>query len=122
MTDEQKLLFFQCLFAAAWTDGTLGDEERDILTTLASHVELTDAARSRVWSWFDEAPKEPAWESVDPSMQRSLVEQVFFITSSDGVVNIDEMKLLDRLRIRLGFDEAEFHRLLIDAERALATH
>ena len=120
MTNEQKLTFFQCLFATAWTDGTLGEDERGILTTLFNHVELLQEHRAIVSGWFDHSPEEPQWAtSVDDGMRTQLVEQVFFIAASDGVVNTDEIALLNRLRTKLGMDEPEFQKILVGVEKSL---
>lgn len=119
MTDEQKLIFFQYLFAIAWVDGTLGADEHEILVGLFNVVELGDSARAEVAAWFDAPPAVPDWTDVDPGMREVLVEQVFRIAASDGVVNVDEIAMLDRLREKLAMDDAQFQSILVKVEKTL---
>lgn len=122
MTPEQKRTFLQCLFTAAWTDGSLQASEHAILATLYNNVDLPPADREVVDRWFDEPPPEPDWltASSSPELRKALVSQVVLVAASDGAVDIDEMGLLERLRTRLGMDDAEFQKVVLEVEKVLA--
>lgn len=122
MTNDEKVTFFQCLFAIAWTDGEIGEQENAILATLFNNVSLADDQRDVVSRWFDTEPPEPDWSipAADAAMRESLVSQVFLIAASDGVVNAAEIAMLDRLRDRLGMPNDEFQSIAVEVEKMLA--
>ncbi len=122
MSSEQKLQFLHFLFASAWSDGELVTEEREILQTILSGVDLPKDAVNHVWAWFEEAPEEPNWEDLkeDPVMREVFMRQAMVLAGSDMVFNIEEIQYLDRLREKTGMEEAEYHSLWSDVEKLLA--
>lgn len=122
MTNDEKVMFFQCLFAIAWTDGGIGEQENAILATLFNNVELDPERRSEISRWFDAAPPEPDWPTAAASseLRRALVGQVFLIAASDGIVNADEIAMLERLRDRLSMPNDEFQAIAVEVEKVLA--
>ena len=122
MSSEQKLQFLHFLFASAWSDGELVTEEREILQTILSGVDLPKEAVNHVWAWFEEAPEEPNWEDLreDPVMREVFMRQAMVLAGSDMVFNIEEIQYLDRLREKTGMEEADYQSLWKDVEKLLA--
>ncbi len=121
MNTEQKNLFFQCLFSVAWTDGTVGEEERELLTGMVEHLTMDEEERERLARWFESPPDEPDWRTaVSGELADQLVRQVFLVAASDGVVNTDEISMLERLRMRMEMTQEHFQSLLVEAEKLLA--
>ncbi len=122
MTVEEKRMFLQCLFAAAWVDGEIGVAENAILATLFNHVEMPPADRDVVAAWFDAAPPEPNWEMAasTPELRTALLEQVFLVAASDGTVDARELVLLERLRSRLRLTDDEFNAAVQKIEKLVA--
>lgn len=124
MTFEEKQTFLQCLFAIAWVDGEIGPNENAILATLFNHVELPQEEREVVATWFDSPPPEPDWQhaAATPELRTALLEQVFLVAASDGLVDSRELGLLERLRTRLGVSDKEFAAVATKIEKLVTGH
>lgn len=119
MTDEEKRVFLQCLFSAAWVDGSIGESEQAILATLYNNVELPPDDRDVVDAWFETPPPEPDWlrAARDPKLRRTLFKQVYLIAASDGNVDLAEFGMLDRLRGKLDLSDEEFSTIASEIEQ-----
>lgn len=122
MTDDEKRSFLQCLFSAAWVDGSIGETEHAILATLYNNVELPADVRDEIDGWFDSAPPEPDWfqAASNTELRDTLVKQVFLIAASDGNVDTAELGLLERLKVKLGLSDRELGALTAEVEKILA--
>ena len=96
---ERELLFrFLCAFA--WVDGEVSDEERRFVRRLMAKVELTDAERLDVESWFLHAPES---KSVDPAQipaehRRLFVDSMRALIFMVGLVTESERAYLEELK------------------------
>ncbi len=122
MTNEEKRVFLQCLFSAAWVDGSIGEKENALLATLYNNVDLPADEREVVDGWFDSPPPEPDWflAAANEELRDALFKQVFLIAASDGNVDVAEVGLLERLKSKLGLEDHEFAALTSEVERILA--
>lgn len=122
MTVDEKRLFLQCLFTIAWVDGSIAPMENALLATLFNHVALPADERETISAWFDAAPPEPDWAQVEamPELRTTLLEQVYLVAASDGRVEAGEVGLLERLRTRLGVDDAEFEAIARKIEKIVS--
>lgn len=122
MTNEEKQVFLQCLFSAAWVDGSIGEKENALLATLYNNVELPAEQRDVIDGWFDSPPPEPDWfkAASNAELRDALFKQVFLIAASDGNVDMAEVGLLERLKSKLGLSDQEFAALTAEVERIIA--
>ena len=121
MSPEEQVTFLQYLFDAAWADGALASEEAEILSTILSGIEASDDELTRIRAWFDSAPPEPDWAVARGNAELSeiLMRQAMVLAGSDLEYSQDEMAYLERLRERLGMDEAVYHGIWQRVERLL---
>ena len=122
MTSEQRLLFLQYLFAAAWSDGELAEEEREILRTMIYGAELREDMAKICDGWFGERPEEPDWSQLaeDTEMRNIMMRQAMVLAGSDMEFSAAEISYLDRLRERTGMEEAEYYAIWKEVEGLLA--
>ena len=122
MTSEQRLLFLQYLFATAWADGELADEEREILRTMIYGAELSPETAQICSGWFDQRPDEPDWEYLarDSAMRTIMMRQAMVLAGSDMEFSSSEIAYLDRLRERTQMDTDEYYSIWKEVEKLLA--
>lgn len=123
MNPDDYLAFYQYLFAAAWTDGSLGAPEASILRKLLAEAPGGAGDAEVVEGWFSQAPAAPDWSAArgDAVLRESLVRSVMEIAAADGAVNLSEMRFVDALRREIGMDEGELHRIQVEVEKSRAT-
>lgn len=121
MTPAERLKIVHFLFAAAWADGQLGPEEGDILATLLSTVELTEAELEGVQSWFSSEPPAPDWSSLnnDPVTREAVLRQAMVLTGSDLSYSVDEVEFLERLARLAGIENDRFQAIWREVEALL---
>ena len=121
MTPHERLKIVHFLFAAAWADGELAQEEGDILATLLSTIELEPGELDRVQGWFSAAPPSPDWTSLsqDPETSEAVVRQALVLAGADLTYSLDEIQFLERLRKLAGLDDARFHAMWREVEQLL---
>ncbi|MGM0557894.1 MAG: TerB family tellurite resistance protein [Myxococcota bacterium] len=109
---------FRVLFAIAWTDGELAEQERMFLKELYERVETDFDAGP----WFEKPPQAPDWNRLraDAETKEALLRQAMHVAAADQRVTIEENWLLDRLRAHLGLSEDRFHELQLEVEQQRA--
>lgn len=122
MTSEQRLLFLQYLFAAAWSDGEIAEEEREILRTMIYGAELTAETAAICSDWFTTRPSEPDWEALanDSVMRTIMMRQAMVLAGSDMEYSASEIAYLDRLRERTQMEADEYYSIWKEVEGLLA--
>ena len=123
MTHEEKRQFFQCLFAIAWVDGSIGKMENAILATLFNNVELSPEIREEVHEWFDAAPPDPDWEAAGSNAETRdlLLRQVYLVAAADGNVDASEFSMLQGLREKLNVDDDAFNAMAQEIEKIVGS-
>lgn len=121
MTPAERLKIVHFLFAAAWADGQLGQEEGDILATLLSSVELTEAELEGVQAWFKAEPPAPDWSSLnnDPTTREAVLRQAMVLTGADLSYSVDEVNFLERLARLAGIENDRFQAIWREVETLL---
>ena len=106
---------FQTLFAVAWADGELREDERTLLSDLIQRSEVG----GEVGHWFDEAPDEPNWGALkDNAVAASaIMRQAMHMAAADQSVQYEETLLLERLRKKLGLSEQQLASLQREVEQ-----
>ncbi|MFP4599553.1 MAG: hypothetical protein ACOC9J_05380 [Persicimonas sp.] len=115
MTSIDMKDVFQTLFAVAWADGELKEQERRFLGDLVERSE----AGSEASKWFTEPPAEPDWNrlSADASLAATVLRQAIYMAATDKTVQYEETLVLDRLREQLGISKEDFQRIQQEVER-----
>ncbi len=121
MKVEDRMGMMQYLFAAAWADGALAEEEGEILATLLSGMDLDENELARVREWFANPPAEPDWGVLAqmPEMQEAIVRQAMVLAGSDMSYSVEEIQYLEKLRDRVGMANDRFQAIWQDVERLL---
>lgn len=121
MKVEDRMGMMQYLFAAAWADGGLAEEEGEILATLLSGMELEEDELSTVRQWFSSPPAEPNWSVLAnmPEMQEAIIRQAMVLAGSDLSYSVEEIQFLEKLRDRVGMSNDRFQGIWKDVERLL---
>jgi hypothetical protein len=112
--------FLHYLFSLAWSDEEFQDQEKRFLARLVSTMELDEETAGVVDQWFDAPPADEAdWSalSMDYALRDGLMRQALLLSGTDKVVRLSEMKIIERLRLQLGFDDESFSALVNDVER-----
>lgn len=106
---------FRVLFAVAWSDGELADEERYFLKELYERVDTDFDAGE----WFRSPPEAPDWNRLraDADTREAVMRQAMHVAAADKEVRVEENWLLDRLRGHLGLSEEQFHALQLQVEK-----
>lgn len=106
---------FRVLFAMAWSDGELAEEERMFLKQLYERVDTDFDAGD----WFRSPPEAPDWNRLraDADTREALMLQAMHVAAADKKVRVEENWLLDRLRAHLGLSEQRFHALQLQVEK-----
>jgi tellurite resistance protein len=109
---------FQTLFAVAWADGELREQERNFLGDLVHRSE----AGAQASAWFKQAPPEPDWQALraDDESASAVLRQAMYMAAADETIQYEETLLLDRLREQLGLSEDDFRRIQQEVEQAHA--
>lgn len=115
MTSIDMKDVFQTLFAVAWADGKLGDQERRFLGELVHR----SAAGVDAMVWFEQAPPEPSWQKLraDTDTATAIVRQAVYMAAVDETIQYQETLVLERLREKLGLSDKQFHGILLEVER-----
>lgn len=122
MTPAERMNVMHYLFAAAWADGELAEEEGEILATILSGIDLSDDELVLVRAWFYARPSEPDWEMLksNAELQEIVVRQAMVLAGSDLSYVIEEVKFLEKLRDLTGMKNEVFQGIWQDVERLLA--
>jgi len=121
MAPDERLKILHFLFAAAWADGELADEEGDILATLLSTIEMGDEELERVREWFSKPPPAPDWLTLseDPETSEAVVRQALVLAGADLTYSLDEIQFLERLRKLAGIADVRFQTMWREVEQLL---
>ena len=111
----------QCLFAIAWSDGELVEEERELLRSLGSAMNLSDDLASEVEGWYANAPDPEVGAPLSFSSQEAerLMRWIFEIASADMIFSLKEYQFVTRLREHIGMTEDMYHRLQREVEEQI---
>jgi len=122
MTPDDRMNVMHYLFATAWADGTLAEEEGEILATILSGMELGDEELGLVKMWFRARPEEPDWTLLKetPDLQEIVIRQAMVLAGSDLTYDIEEVKFLEKLRDLTGMENSRFQKIWQDVEQLLA--
>jgi tellurite resistance protein len=109
---------FRVLFAVAWSDGELAEQEQVFLKGLYERVETDFDAGS----WFRKPPEAPEWNRfrADRGTREALLRQAMHLAAADETVSFEENWLLDRLRANLNIKKDRFHELQKEVEEQRA--
>ncbi len=122
MTPDEQMTFMQYLFDVAWADGSLEQEEAEILSTILSGIELSDENAASLQNWFEHPPEEPDWSMAKDNAELGdmLMRQALVLAGADLEYTADEMSYLELLRERLGMEEDRYHTIWKGVEKLLA--
>lgn len=121
MKASRHLEFLSYVFALAWSDGELRDQERAFMRGLVACASLRDEERGQVEVWFEQAPPGVDWSLLadDRLLGRHLMYESLTLAMSDMEVSAEELAFLDELRERAGLDVPTYHALMQEVEQAL---
>lgn len=121
MTREERLKIVHYLFAAAWADGALSNEEGEMLATLLSAIAMPPDELAQVKPWFSQPPASPDWNSLagDPTTSEAVLRQAMVLTGSDLSYSVDEIQFLERLGRLAGVSQERFQTMWREVEALL---
>ncbi|MEB3274322.1 MAG: TerB family tellurite resistance protein [Prochlorothrix sp.] len=109
---------FKILIGAAWIDGEIQPEEREILRSMATEQNLADDPEIRPFLYeLVQVQPEQCYQWIEAYLGRnpshedcqSLLEAISLLVYSDGSVEVEEARLLSRIQeIDLRSGQGEF--------------
>lgn len=116
--NERKLL--EALFAVAWSDGRLRDDERRYLSGALDHGEFDIDVVRTARGWLDAPPSDPPdfdALSAKVDVAVAVLREAMRLAAADDTVQFEELQILERLRGALGISQDTFHAIQREVEQ-----
>ena len=104
----------QALIAVAWSDGRVGDDEKEVIETLLDAYGLSPEQADEIRAW---AGNRRTLENLDLAGLEDvdrvlLLQQAVFVTYIDGVQTDKELEILRELGRKLGLENSRATELI----------
>ena len=104
----------QALIAVAWSDGRVGDDEKEVIETLLDAYGLSPEEADKIRAW---AANRRTLENLDLAGLEDvdrvlLLQQAVFVTYIDGVQTDKELEILRELGRKLGLENSRATELI----------